>query len=891
MKAKFTILALLLNILCLRAIAQIPLVYTTENTAGSCAAPPLPTLAQLPIIAPLPDPFVWSDGSKRSTSFTDWACRRNEIRREIENYEIGTKPGRPDTISASFAGTTLTIQITKNGQSMTLTAQVIIPSGVGPFPAVIGMNSASGSIPATIFSSRNIARITFSHDQVTRYNNPQLTDPFYRLYPEFNLNNSGQYSAWAWGVSRIIDGLELTQANLPIDLKHLAVTGCSYAGKMSLFAGAFDERIALTIAQESGGGGAPAWRVSETIGDVEKLGATSNQWFSNDMFQFAGTNVSKLPHDHHELMAMVAPRALLVTGNTDFTWLANPSAYVSARATKEIFKTLGIGDRFGFYIDGQHGHCAVPNSQVPAISAFVDKFLLGNTSVNTDTVTIHPYPNVDYERWYKWWGTNNPVFPPEPPSARIWMEAECATVGSKWDVLQDNLASNGRYVVVKSGLNSTASAPADTASAVIFNFTVDSAATYNFNVRLNCINADDDSYWIKVDNGSYVSINGLGTSGWQWVRLTSANLSVGTHAFSMAYREDGAKLDKLLVTTSQLSVNEVGTVGANCGQPPLIVPGQTFSVSEDATQNSLIGTVQASDADTAAVFQRWRITGGTGAGIFTIDEGNGQLTLLDSSVLDFESATRSYSMLITVTDGYFTSEPGTITVNVINKNDNIPAVPAALSFVLDAGNCNGIGVVNATDADDINAPGFTSFQDWKIVGGTGTDIFAINSQTGMITIANLNLVDFVKSNYTLKITVSDGVYTSAILTVTVTIPDKIKICHNGEQISVSKYAALAHIRHGDCIGACGPGVDYPALKVNISPNPTVNTFLVTIKSGNPTQPVTMNVYTLLGVLVEQKQNLQVGQSIKIGQNYKQGIYLVELKQGLDKEAVLVLKLR
>lgn len=59
----------------------------------------------------------------------------------------------------------------------------------------------------------------------------------------------------------------------------MAVSGCSFAGKMALFAGAFDERIALTIAQEPGGGGVDAWRVSETLGNVETLGRTSYAWF------------------------------------------------------------------------------------------------------------------------------------------------------------------------------------------------------------------------------------------------------------------------------------------------------------------------------------------------------------------------------------------------------------------------------------------------------------------------------------------------------------------------------------------------------------------------------------------------------------------------------------
>ena len=438
-----------LSLLTLFVSAQIPLVYNKENTGAAFAPPPLPTLSELPVIDPLTDPFMWSNNSGRSTNFSDWERRRNEIKKEIEHYEIGTKPDRPENITAVYqtgatlppgvvlpAGVTgrVVVTVTVNGKSLTLTSNISLPAGSGPFPAVIGMNSLNGSIPADIFTSRNIARITYSHNNVTTYLNPQLTNPYYQLYPDQNLNNSGQYAAWAWGVSRLIDGLELVQASLPIDLKHLAVTGCSYAGKMALFAGAMDERIALTIAQESGGGGAPAWRVSEFGGDVEKLGATDYNWFKNDMAQFSGLNVPKLPHDHHELMAMVAPRALLVTGNTDFFWLSNPATYVTSRATKEIYKTLGISDRFGFYIDGGHGHCAVPTAQRPAIEAFVDKFMLDKTEVNTDTVTIHPYGNMEYESWYKWWGTGNPGFPDEGTATKIWLETECGTVGSNWEV-------------------------------------------------------------------------------------------------------------------------------------------------------------------------------------------------------------------------------------------------------------------------------------------------------------------------------------------------------------------------------------------------------------------------------------------------------------------------
>ena len=92
-------------------------------------------------------------------------------------------------------------------------------------------------------------------------------EPINKLYPD--QTDMGAYCAWSWGVSRIIDGLEIVGKKSKIDTRKLAISGCSFAGKMALFAGAFDERIALTIAQEPGGGGAAAWRVSETLGEVE----------------------------------------------------------------------------------------------------------------------------------------------------------------------------------------------------------------------------------------------------------------------------------------------------------------------------------------------------------------------------------------------------------------------------------------------------------------------------------------------------------------------------------------------------------------------------------------------------------------------------------------------
>jgi hypothetical protein len=394
-----------------------PLVYDVENTAATVPDPAFPPFEQLPSIRILPDPFRSFSGEPSDRSFEGWSRRRAEIQASVERYEIGPRPhGSEVDVAATFADDTLTVVVTRkaNQRSITLKSPVFLPPGSGPFPAVIGMTwrlrgegGGAGSLPAEIFAGRDIARIPYLHDQVTLYREPGPGDPYFHLYPEHGQPGTvGQYSAWSWGVSRLVDGLQLAarEGSLPVDPGRLAVTGCSYAGKMALYAGAFDERIALTIAQESGGGGAPAWRVSHAIepdGTVEKTDNTSGVWFMESMkTQFRGDEVYRLPHDHHELMALVAPRALLVTGNTDYVWLSNRSAYVTARAAQAVYETLGIGDRFGFYVDGGHGHCQIPENQRPAVEAFIDRFLL-EKDVATD-VRVHPYPELEYQEWMPW---------------------------------------------------------------------------------------------------------------------------------------------------------------------------------------------------------------------------------------------------------------------------------------------------------------------------------------------------------------------------------------------------------------------------------------------------------------------------------------------------------
>ena len=310
----------------------------------------------------LPDPLLMNDGKTRVTEIKDWGVRRQQIAEMIQHYGIGQKPEvESEAVKARMAGDTLIVDVTVNGETLTLSSVIQYPT-VGQPPYALMVGTSMLALPKPLFENRPIAVMNFHEKQVNDYgqwgkHHERGEHNFDRLYPE--LKDNGAYSEWAWGFSRLIDGLEqLGPEQTKIDTKHIGVSGCSYAGKMALFCGAFDERVALTIAQEPGGGGAASWRYSHRLDSVENLDRTDYHWFLESMLErFHGDSVYLMPYDHHELVAMVCPRALLMLGNTDYRWLADESAYVSMNAARKVWSQFGIDDRIGYSINGGHPHC------------------------------------------------------------------------------------------------------------------------------------------------------------------------------------------------------------------------------------------------------------------------------------------------------------------------------------------------------------------------------------------------------------------------------------------------------------------------------------------------------------------------------------------------------
>lgn len=356
----------------------------------------------------LPNPLKWEKKKGEVTSLKDWEKRRKEISRLIQEYEIGVIPEvKKNQLKAHMNGDTLFVTISVGKESLTLSSVISYPkTGDAPYPLMIG--SSRISLPDSLLKARPIALMNYNERQVNGYSQfrgdtCRANYGFVKLYPE--LRDNGAYSMWAWGFQRIIDGLELLGPEVTkIDTKHIGVTGCSYAGKMALFCGAFDPRVCLTIAQEPGGGGAAAWRVSHTINEVEDLDRTDYHWFKQSLKErFHDDNVYDLPYDHHELCALLCPRAFLMLGNTDFKWLADESGYVSVNAALRVWERFGIEDKIGYSILGGHPHCQLPEVQYPEVEAFIDRFLL-EKDADTKNIRIAPMfeGKVSLSDWIKY---------------------------------------------------------------------------------------------------------------------------------------------------------------------------------------------------------------------------------------------------------------------------------------------------------------------------------------------------------------------------------------------------------------------------------------------------------------------------------------------------------
>lgn len=160
--------------------------------------------------------------------------------------------------------------------------------------------------------------------------------------------------------------------------------------------------------------------------------------------------------------------------------------------------------------------------------------------------------------------------------ANFFLEAECGFPGGNWDRGSDVEASNGDFLTISPGLNSIAAPPTGADDLVRFTVTVTSAGLYRLLARVYSANGADDSFWVRIDGGTWYNWNDWNTaSTWQWLPITDNDngntlvkfsLTAGVHTIDFGYREDGARLDKLHLTINGTTPVGEGEESINCGR-------------------------------------------------------------------------------------------------------------------------------------------------------------------------------------------------------------------------------------------------------------------------------------------------------------------------------------
>lgn len=334
------------------------------------------TLLLLSVIAvaiagesPLPDPLLTSAG-KRVTSAAEWPARRAELVELFARQVYGRAPiGRPDDMtitvteaaSGVMGGAADRRQLRlgwkgpggEGGMNIVLFVPTKREKPVGCFLLICNRppdnidptrEKKSPFWPAEAVIARGYAIAAFHNADI----DPDKHDGFKNgVHGVFDAPGKPRaddawatIAAWAWGASRAVDAL-VEQPG--IDAKLIAVVGHSRGGKTALWCGAQDERVALTISNNSGCSGAAITRGKE--GErIARINTTFPHWFTTTYKQW-NDREHDMPFDQHQLIASIAPRLVYVASATKDTW-ADPKA--EFRACVEAAPAWGLFDQRGF---------------------------------------------------------------------------------------------------------------------------------------------------------------------------------------------------------------------------------------------------------------------------------------------------------------------------------------------------------------------------------------------------------------------------------------------------------------------------------------------------------------------------------------------------------------
>ncbi|MES2332670.1 MAG: acetylxylan esterase [Bacteroidota bacterium] len=357
-----------------------------ENLAKTSAGFPINYEEDSVGIYKLPDLFTLSNG-KKITDAKNWTeKRRPELLKLLEEIEYGKMPASTAFSARVFDKGTLvlngtairkqvTIYFSKDTSDHKVDVLIYLPvNATKPVPLLLNVsfvaNCQAVDDPGVAIGytwTREGKHI--KADQPSRFNKMDPTqfisqgigfatlyygdiEPDFKEGVKYGIRNQylkpgqtipaddewGAISAWAWGLSRVMDYFETDQQ---VDAKRIALQGTSRLGKTVLWAGAHDTRFKMVIASCSGEGGAAISR--RNYGEnIKHITDTSRYYYQFAPAYHAYANkVNSLPFDSHALVALMAPRPLLLqTGDTDY-WSDPKGEFLAAVAAEPVYALFG----------------------------------------------------------------------------------------------------------------------------------------------------------------------------------------------------------------------------------------------------------------------------------------------------------------------------------------------------------------------------------------------------------------------------------------------------------------------------------------------------------------------------------------------------------------------
>ena len=290
-------------------------------------------------------------------------------------HEFKIVPNDSGTVSGRVRELTLTLSATSSpGLSQNLSLLVITPSNSdGPCPAFLAYNFLGNatvdpcpSIPLTkvwqskerkrillteqkrgtrsnrwpvgLILSRGFSLVTLNYGDVDGDFDDSFRNGVHAFFPDLQNreDNWSSIGAWAWGLHRVMDYLELDPA---VDTKNVIVFGHSRLGKTALWAGATDPRIAAVISNNSGCGGAALSR--RRFGEsVKRINTVFPHWFAKRHRKY-NDNENECPVDHHMLIALMAPRSVYVASAEGDRWADPKGEFLATANAGPAFELFG----------------------------------------------------------------------------------------------------------------------------------------------------------------------------------------------------------------------------------------------------------------------------------------------------------------------------------------------------------------------------------------------------------------------------------------------------------------------------------------------------------------------------------------------------------------------